>query len=54
MGSFDGMPVKVAFFQYLLVYFTPENERKLLLSLHATAKRDMARPLEWVDAGMQD
>ena len=51
MGSMDGMPVTVAFLHYLLVYFTPEHERKLVLSLHATAKRDMARPLAWVVAG---
>ena len=43
MGSIDVMPVTVACFYYLLVYFTPEHERKLLLSLHVTA-RDMARP----------
>ena len=51
MGSFDEMPVTVAFLHYLLVYFTPAHERKLVLSLHATAKRDMARPLAWVVAG---
>ena len=45
MGSFDGMLVKVAFFHYLLVYFIPEHERKLVLSVHVTAQRDMARHL---------
>ena len=44
MGSFDGMPVKVAF-STLLVYFTPEHERKLVLSLNVTTQRDMARHL---------
>ena len=34
------MPMKVAFLHYLLVYFTPEHERKLVLSLHVTAQRD--------------
>ena len=48
MGSIDVMPVTVACFYYLLIYFTAEHERKLLLSLQATAKLDMARPLEWV------
>ena len=47
MGSIDEMPVTVAFLHYLLVYFTPEHERKLVLSLHVTAQRDMARPLAW-------
>ena len=51
MGSVVEMPVKVAFLHYLLVNFTPEHERKLVLSLHVTAKRDMARPLAWVVAG---
>ena len=40
MGSIDVMPVTVACFYYLLVYFTQEHERKLLLPLHATAQRD--------------
>ena len=44
MGSFDGMPVKVSF-STLLVYFTPEHERKLVLSLHVTAQLDTARHL---------
>ena len=51
MGSFDEIPVTVAFLHYLLVYFTPEHERKLVLPLHVTAQRDMARPLAWVVAG---
>ena len=50
MGSFDEMPVTVAFLHCLLVFFTPEHERKLVLSLHGTAQRDMARPLAWVVA----
>ena len=54
MGSFDVMRVKVKMFHNLLVYFTPEHESELVLSLHVTAQRDMARPLAWVVAGMQD
>ena len=41
-------------FPLLVFYFTPDHERKLVLSLHVTAQRDMARPLAWVVAGMQD
>ena len=31
-----------ATFHHLLVYFTPEHQRKLILSLNVTAQRDMA------------
>ena len=54
MGSFDVMRVTVACFHYLFFYFTPDHERKLVLSLHVTAQRDMAEPLAWVVAGVQD
>ena len=33
---------KSATFHHLLVYFTPEHQRKLVLSLNVTAQRDMA------------
>ena len=54
MGSIDVMPVTVACFYYLLVYFTAEHERKLLLSLQATAKRRHGQAVGMGDAGMQD